>query len=110
MAAKDLAVASRDFVDPRIEIPVVDLSIAHFGIDPRAIPRARATLHYRNLWPESDFHGYRFASDQERADAPSVRYRQQLNSAGSPSDTVAAGYRWTPGTELSDEAKALIAH
>jgi hypothetical protein len=28
-------------------------------------------------------------------------YRQQMNSEGSPSDTVAAGYIWTPGTELA---------
>jgi hypothetical protein len=31
----------------------------------------------------------------------SSTYRDQLNSDGSPSQTVAAGYRWTPGTELS---------
>jgi hypothetical protein len=30
----------------------------------------------------------------------SLAYRRQLNSEGSPSETVAAGYRWTPGTEL----------
>jgi hypothetical protein len=35
------------------------------------------------------------------AGSPSVAYRDQLNSAGSPSQTVAAGYRFTPGTELS---------
>ncbi len=29
------------------------------------------------------------------------RYRDFLNSAGSPSQMVAAGYRWTPGTELA---------
>jgi hypothetical protein len=31
----------------------------------------------------------------------SLDYRDQLNSDGSPSDTVAAGYRWNPGTELA---------
>jgi hypothetical protein len=31
-------------------------------------------------------------------------YRQQMNSDGSPSDTVAAGYVWTPGTELAAPA------
>jgi rubrerythrin len=31
-------------------------------------------------------------------------YRQQMNSEGSPSDTVAAGYIWTPGTELAAPA------
>jgi hypothetical protein len=31
-------------------------------------------------------------------------YRRQMNSEGSPSDTVAASYVWTPGTELSAPA------
>ncbi|WP_298015286.1 hypothetical protein [uncultured Aquabacterium sp.] len=31
----------------------------------------------------------------------SMGYRQYLNSMGSPSQAVAAGYRWTSGTELS---------
>ncbi|HEY8946185.1 MAG TPA: hypothetical protein VIM73_18165, partial [Polyangiaceae bacterium] len=31
----------------------------------------------------------------------SVRYRANLNSDGSPSERVAAGYVWAPGTELS---------
>jgi rubrerythrin len=31
-------------------------------------------------------------------------YRQQMNSEGSPSDTVAASYIWTPGTELAAPA------
>jgi rubrerythrin len=31
----------------------------------------------------------------------SIRYRGQLNSAGSPSDVVAAGYRWSPGGEVA---------
>jgi rubrerythrin len=30
----------------------------------------------------------------------SLRYRKHINSAGSPSETVAAGYQWTPGGEL----------
>jgi rubrerythrin len=33
-------------------------------------------------------------------DSPSNGYRQQMNSAGSPSETVAAGFRYVPGTEL----------
>lgn len=33
----------------------------------------------------------------------SLEYRNQLNSEGSPSETVAAGYQWHPGTELSEE-------
>lgn len=32
----------------------------------------------------------------------SRRYRQQLNSKGSPSEIIAEGYRWRPGTELVD--------
>jgi len=31
----------------------------------------------------------------------SIQYRDQMNSQGSPSNMVAAGYRYTPGTELS---------
>ena len=31
----------------------------------------------------------------------SLAYRAQMNSEGSPSETVAAGYRWAPGTELT---------
>jgi hypothetical protein len=37
---------------------------------------------------------------EETPDSPSVKYREQLNRSGSPSDTVAAGYIWVPGTEL----------
>jgi hypothetical protein len=39
---------------------------------------------------------------EEGPDSPSVKYREQLNSEGSPSEIVAAGYRWRPGTELAD--------
>jgi hypothetical protein len=34
-------------------------------------------------------------------DHPSTHYANQLNSEGSPSQTVAAGWAWVPGTELS---------
>lgn len=37
--------------------------------------------------------------DQESAE--SIEYRTQLNSEGSPSDAISAGYHWAPGTELS---------
>jgi hypothetical protein len=40
-------------------------------------------------------------SSEEGPNSPSVKYREQLNADGSPSETVAAGYRWIPGTELS---------
>jgi hypothetical protein len=33
--------------------------------------------------------------------AATLRYRHQLNSDGSPSEAIAAGYRWAPGTELA---------
>jgi hypothetical protein len=33
----------------------------------------------------------------------SRRYREQMNSNGSPSEIIAAGYKWKPGTELADE-------
>ena len=32
----------------------------------------------------------------------SLRYRLQLGRDGAPSEIVAAGYRWSPGTELAD--------
>ena len=48
--------------------------------------------------------GKRFIhKDEEGPDSPSVRYRNQLNGSGSPSEIVAAGYRWKPGTELADD-------
>jgi rubrerythrin len=34
----------------------------------------------------------------------SLDYRNQLNSQGSPSEVVAAGYSWRPGTELNRKA------
>ena len=40
---------------------------------------------------------------EEGTDAPSQIYRAQLNSNGSPSEAVAAGYQWKPGTELAEE-------
>lgn len=35
-----------------------------------------------------------------------LAYRNQLNSEGSPSETVAAGYRWAPGTEIAEPRAA----
>jgi hypothetical protein len=37
----------------------------------------------------------------EDPNGPSARQRKQLNSEGSPSEAVARGYVWTPGTELT---------
>jgi hypothetical protein len=42
-------------------------------------------------------------SNQRAGDASAVQ-RAQLNSEGSPSDRVSAGYQWSPGTELSRQA------
>jgi hypothetical protein len=39
----------------------------------------------------------------ERPTDPSAQQRNQLNSEGSPTEQVAAGYVWAPGTELSRE-------
>jgi rubrerythrin len=38
----------------------------------------------------------------------SKAYRTQVNADGSPSETVAAGYVWTPGTELSRKVVAPV--
>ena len=37
----------------------------------------------------------------EPSDGASARYRKTINADGSPSQTVAAGWKWTPGTELA---------
>jgi len=51
--------------------------------------------------------GARFvAQEQEPPTAPSARYRQQLNAEGSPSELVASGYLFRPGTELIERARA----
>ena len=39
-------------------------------------------------------------------DQASIDYRRQMNSDGSPSEVVAAGYVWTPGTELVSHGAA----
>jgi len=41
--------------------------------------------------------------DEEQEDSLSRLYRDRINSSGSPSQTVAAGYQWRPGTELAEE-------
>ncbi|HEY8517671.1 MAG TPA: hypothetical protein VIS07_19355 [Candidatus Binatia bacterium] len=43
-------------------------------------------------------------ASEEKPDSPSVLYRQRLHSEGTPSEIVAAGYRWMPGTELAGMA------
>jgi hypothetical protein len=39
--------------------------------------------------------------DKAQEDQASLDYRQHVNSAGSPSESVAEGYQWMPGTELN---------
>ena len=46
--------------------------------------------------------------DDEPDRAPlSIAYREHMNSEGSPSEIVAAGYTWMPGTELTEEKSAF---
>jgi hypothetical protein len=44
--------------------------------------------------------------DQAQEGMSSLAYRERMNSEGSPSTVVSAGYVWTPGTELNRMAKA----
>lgn len=43
--------------------------------------------------------------EQEGPESLSGVYRNQMNSMGSPSQTVAAGYVWVPGTEITQRFK-----
>jgi hypothetical protein len=43
----------------------------------------------------------------EPADSPSLAYRQRINAAGSPTEIVAAGYRWRPGGEVTVRAASV---
>lgn len=47
--------------------------------------------------------GTRFV-DKDSESEDSRLYRDQLNALGSPTELVAGGYRWMPGTELSRKA------
>jgi hypothetical protein len=44
--------------------------------------------------------GTQFVEEDDEA-VSSMTYRNQLNSEGSPSQAVSAGYQWSPGTELN---------
>jgi len=46
-------------------------------------------------------------ASEEAPDSLSVRYREQMNRDGSPSEIVAQGYCWTPGTDLVRRVAAL---
>ena len=41
---------------------------------------------------------------RDKEGAASREYRDAVNADGSPSETVAAGYRWAPGSELKLKA------
>lgn len=49
--------------------------------------------------------GTNFVS-KEHENNDSLAYRRHINSQGSPSETVSAGYAWRPGTELSTSRRA----
>jgi len=71
---------------------------------PEPIPHKSHRAFIRDvLRNETDLRavGTRFVpKGQVPADAASNNYRNQLNKDGSPSEIVAAGWRWAPGTEL----------
>lgn len=48
--------------------------------------------------------GAKYVPSDKEAPA-SIKYRNHINSEGSPSEAVAAGYRWNPGTELAPKAQ-----
>jgi hypothetical protein len=43
---------------------------------------------------------------KEKESRQSVEYRKQINSEGSPTELIAAGYKWAPGGELKLKLKA----
>jgi hypothetical protein len=50
------------------------------------------------------------SANEPTAAPASIRHRQQLNSQGSPSEIITAGYRFTPGTELDRIASTEARH
>ncbi|MEC5163045.1 rubrerythrin [Janthinobacterium sp. CG_23.3] len=74
---------------------------------PPALPEPIALKSHREfvrqvLAQEVDLraNGSRFV-DKPQESAQSRAYRDQMNRDGSPSESVAAGYAWVPGTELN---------
>jgi hypothetical protein len=45
---------------------------------------------------------------QERESEATLQYREGINSEGSPSEIVAAGYRWRPGTEVTRRREEAV--
>ncbi|MEG3191214.1 hypothetical protein [Lysobacter sp. D1-1-M9] len=58
-----------------------------------------AEVDYRSI-------GAEYSQDGEES-AASNAYRDHMNSEGSPTETVAAGYRWIPGTEQAMRPSSL---
>jgi hypothetical protein len=52
--------------------------------------------------------GTQFVDEADEGES-SLAYRQQMNSDGSPSETVSATYRWAAGTELAGGASRMAA-
>lgn len=46
--------------------------------------------------------------DKANESQASIDYRAHMNSEGSPSETVASGYIWMPGTELARKAAVVV--
>ncbi|GAB3540020.1 hypothetical protein GCM10027343_08400 [Noviherbaspirillum agri] len=46
--------------------------------------------------------------DKSQDSQASIDYRDHINSDGSPSETVAAGYIWSPGTELNRKVAVAV--
>jgi hypothetical protein len=79
---------------------------------PKTLPEALAHSSHRDfvrqvLNQEVDLRamGTEFIDkSRETPASASVQYRKHMNSQGSPSEAVAAGYQWQPGTELAGAA------
>jgi hypothetical protein len=75
---------------------------------PRQLPQPIEYVSHREYVKEVLAQELTFEADGARigeVDPPlrTLRYREHLNSEGSPSEEVAAGYQWMPGTELVGE-------
>ena len=59
------------------------------------------------LSEEVDFRAQGKKISNREETSVSRRYREQMNSKGSPSESIAHGFRWRPGTELAEETPDL---
>jgi hypothetical protein len=50
--------------------------------------------------------GTQFVPKEQESEV-SLAYRARINASGSPSETVAAGYQWTPGSEVTKRAATM---